>query len=156
MRRERLRPSPNTAVVAGKSSIPNFQQGACLAEEVGGVGGETSGTARVRAGFAPNKYIRARAAVLILRAGVRGQPAPESASSLPEAELVYESASLFLSTGILEVNIQLRLCRAKKSAQSAVQCLCISSCPWCLRGSMNYPRPTQRVFEACFPSFNSE
>jgi hypothetical protein len=29
-----------------KSSIPNLPQGACLAQEVGDVGGETSGTAR--------------------------------------------------------------------------------------------------------------
>jgi len=35
--------------------IPNLPQGACPAQEVGEVGGETSGTARVRAGFAPNK-----------------------------------------------------------------------------------------------------
>jgi hypothetical protein len=55
MRRKECRRSPNTAISAEKCSIPNLQQGACLAQEVGGVGGETSGTARVRAGFAPNK-----------------------------------------------------------------------------------------------------
>jgi hypothetical protein len=61
-RRERA-VSPNTAVDVEKSSIPNLPQGACPAQEVGGVGGETSGSARERAacgersrtGFAPNK-----------------------------------------------------------------------------------------------------
>src|ERR1039458_5509462 len=55
--------SPNTAITVEKCSIPNLPQGACLAQEVGGVGGETRCTARVRAacgersrtGFAPNK-----------------------------------------------------------------------------------------------------
>jgi hypothetical protein len=47
--------SPNTATGFEKASVPNLQKGACLAEEVGEVGGETSGTARVGAGFAPGK-----------------------------------------------------------------------------------------------------
>src|ERR1019366_7686754 len=46
---------PNTAISSKMASIPNLPQGACLAQEVGGVGGETSGTARVGAGFAPDK-----------------------------------------------------------------------------------------------------
>src|ERR1019366_1662029 len=49
--------SPGPANFAGKSSILNLQQGACPAEEVGEVGGETSGAARVRAGFAPNRSL---------------------------------------------------------------------------------------------------
>jgi len=46
---------PDGAISYEKSSTASLQQGACLAEEVGGVGGETRGTARVRAGFAPNQ-----------------------------------------------------------------------------------------------------
>src|ERR1019366_10742518 len=56
MRRKQCPRSSNTAITFEKSSIPRLQQGACLAREVGEVGGETSGTARVGAGFAPNKY----------------------------------------------------------------------------------------------------
>jgi hypothetical protein len=55
MQRKERPLSPNTAIDAEKSSIPNLPQGVCPAEEVGEVGGETSGTARVRAGFAPDK-----------------------------------------------------------------------------------------------------
>jgi hypothetical protein len=63
------------------SSIPNLQQGTCLAKEVGDVGGETCGTARVGAGFAANNFSPVRAAVLILRRGVRGANPPASARS---------------------------------------------------------------------------
>src|ERR1039457_100521 len=41
--------------------------------------------------FRPQQIKLARAAVLILPAGVRGQPAPESASPLPEAKPAHES-----------------------------------------------------------------
>src|ERR1022692_3793142 len=55
--------SPDTAIDIEKSSIPNLPRGACLAQEEGGIGGGTSGSARERAacgersrtGSSPNK-----------------------------------------------------------------------------------------------------
>src|ERR1022692_4569914 len=55
--------SPDTAIDVENSSIPNLPQGACLAQEDGGIGGGTSGSARERAacgersrtGSPPNK-----------------------------------------------------------------------------------------------------
>jgi hypothetical protein len=74
--REVMRPeeyvlSLNAGITVEKSSLPNLQQGACLAEEVGDVGGETSGSARERAGFAPDKSLPPQSA-LLLRAGGMG------------------------------------------------------------------------------------
>jgi hypothetical protein len=81
MRRKECPRSSNTAITFRKSSIPNLQQGACLAREVGEVGGETRGTARVGAGFAPNNTFR-REAPFSSGQGVWGQHAPMSASFL--------------------------------------------------------------------------
>ena len=90
------------------ASIANLPQGACLAQEVGDVGGETCGSARERAGFAPRQITLARAAVLILPAGVRGQPAPESASPLPEAKPALEPNGPLLSARTAEFTVRLR------------------------------------------------
>src|ERR1019366_9336344 len=117
MRRERLRPSPNTAVIAGKSSIPNLPQGACPAQEVGEVGGETCGTARVRAGFAPNKSSSPAQRSFFSERGFGGG-APESASPLPKAKPMHELISPFVADITSLPRIRSRLWRARQSAVS--------------------------------------
>src|ERR1039458_680006 len=64
--------------------------------------------------FLPQQTFLARAAVLILRARVWGQPAPMSAISfLPETEPAQESTGPFLAAKMLELSIRLRPRRAK-------------------------------------------
>jgi hypothetical protein len=125
MRRKECRRSPNTAISAEKCSIPNLQQGACLAEEVGGVGGETCGTARVRTacsersrtGFAPNQSSSPAQRSFSSEQGVWGQHAPMSASSLPGAKPANKPLGLSAPTKPPELfHFNLRLCRAKQSA----------------------------------------
>ena len=77
--------------------------------------------------FLPQQISRARAAVLILRAGVWGQPAHMSAISFPpETEPAQDFVGPLLSAETLELNIRLRLCRAKKSAVSLLRALWFS------------------------------
>src|ERR1019366_7686753 len=79
----------------------------------GGRWGRNQRHGESRSRFRPRQIILARAAVLLLRAGVRGQPAPESASPLPEAKPAHESPSPFLSEKTLVFGSRLRLGRAK-------------------------------------------
>ena len=108
---------PNTANFPGKSSIPNHPQGACLAQEVGDVGGETCGTARVRAGFAPNTSSSPAQRSFSSEWGF-GSGAPESASLLPEAKPVHELTGQLPSEKTSQRNIRLRPCSDNQSVKS--------------------------------------
>src|ERR1019366_7596740 len=105
--------SPNTAIGSKMASFPNLQQGACLAQEVGDVGGETCGTARVRAGFAPNTSSSPAQRSFSSEWGFGGG-APESASPLPEAKPVHEPIGPLPSEKTSQRNICVRPCREKQ------------------------------------------
>src|ERR1019366_4316631 len=86
---------PNSAITAERHPIPHLPQGACLAEEVGEVGGETCGSARERAGFAPDKSLCPRSGPHPPSGG-SGAAAPESAFSLSETKPADELTSPLL------------------------------------------------------------